>query len=156
MCVPVEQKVNKRPVGAIMSPPRHRKTELIEMSPPPHTCKYNSMFACAERHENRPTRSDAVMSKNQSRLLVMNTKCVWRNVFYGVLRVWNRTAVFVPSYDITRRWRLWPRWANEGARHAVSCSTVNWAWPGRCRSHDVFMEAQGGQTLIRVDIMTRH
>lgn len=44
-CVPVEQKVNKRPVGAIMSPPRHHKTELIEMSPPPHTCKYNSMFA---------------------------------------------------------------------------------------------------------------
>lgn len=68
------------------------------------------------------------MSKNQSCLLVINTKCVWRNVFYGVLCVWNRTAVFVPSYDITRRWRFWPWWVNEGARHAVSCSTVNWAW----------------------------
>lgn len=75
VCVPVEQKVNKRPVGAIMSPPRHWKTELIEMSPLPHTCNYISMYT----HRNTQKLSGTVPSRqaavSKSELFVSNV-CV--------------------------------------------------------------------------------
>lgn len=87
VCVPVEQKVNKRPVGAIMSPPRHHKTELIEMSPPPHTCKYNSMFAVQK--DTKTVRHNRRCDEQKPELFVGNKHkvCVKECVLWSFMRL---------------------------------------------------------------------
>lgn len=78
------------------------------------------MFTCAERPENRPTQSDAVMSRNQKYLLVINTKCVCEGLCFMEFYA---SGTGPQSLCL----RMTSRGADgcEGARHAVSCSTVN-------------------------------